>query len=429
MFDSIKALFGRGSRIASETLRGSVGRIYALGLAKWMHRDARVFADEGYQRNAIVFRCVNLRSENIAAVNYRVYVDGEPNDEHPLKKLLDQPNPSMGGREFREGLMAFKDLAGNAYFEVITNGTGLPSELWLMQPYQMKAVEDGDTKLVRAWVWEDGDYLRSWEVDKITGKSDLVQWKNFSPLSRHFGQSVIEAAAHSVDQHNSADEWNQALLQNSGSPSGMLSAEDTLSDAQYEKLKKEVNQRAGPGNAGRIILGEGGLKWTSFSFSPKEMDWLQGRNASAVNIGVVFGIPSQMLNIPGAQTYANFGQARLGVWQDTYLPQADKMAELFTKSLAYRYDPTGRTVVKAERDGIPALEESRTATMVQLNGVTYLTLNEKRQAAGYEPLDESSADQVWVSPGQVPISELEDQGQSDEPAFNIDAIPDEDEAN
>ncbi|WP_458694298.1 phage portal protein [Wolbachia endosymbiont (group A) of Andrena hattorfiana] len=134
-----------------------------------------------------------------------------------------------------------------------------------------------------------------------------------------YGLSPIEAAAYSIDQYNQAGAWNQAMLQNGARPSGAIvvkSAKDgsggSLSQEQYQRLKEQINDHySGSVNAGRPILLEGGLEWKEMSLSPRDMDFIESKHSSARDIALAFGVPPQLLGIPGDNTYSKLVEARL----------------------------------------------------------------------------------------------------------------------
>ncbi len=94
--------------------------------------------------------------------------------------------------------------------------------------------------------------------------------------------SPVEAASYSIDMHNNANGWNQALLQNSARPSGALVVKQAdnqsanLSEDQYQRIKSQIDEQfSGTANAGRPLLLEGGLEWKEMSLSPREMDYIE----------------------------------------------------------------------------------------------------------------------------------------------------------
>ena len=50
---------------------------------------------------------------------------------------------------------------------------------------------------------------------------------------------------------------------------------------------------------------EGGLDWKTMALSPRDMDFIELKNAAAREIALAFGVPPMLLGIPGDNTYAN----------------------------------------------------------------------------------------------------------------------------
>jgi phage portal protein BeeE len=46
-----------------------------------------------------------------------VFVGGQRADDHPLRKLLQPPNPEQGGADLMEAFFGHLQVAGNAYLE------------------------------------------------------------------------------------------------------------------------------------------------------------------------------------------------------------------------------------------------------------------------------------------------------------------------
>jgi HK97 family phage portal protein len=225
-------------------------------------------------------------------------------------------------------------------------------------------------------------------VDQGEGTlSPILQLALFHPLDDHYGFAPIEAAAFALDIHNAAGQWNKALLDNSARPSGALvySAKDggNLSIEQYERLKAELeNGFSGATRAGRPLLLEGGLDWKAMSLSPKDMDFLEAKNAAAREIALAFGVPPMLLGIPGDNTYANFKEANAAFWRSTVLPLTAKIAGALTGWLAPAFGEGLR--IWFDADQVDALSVDREALWARIGAADFLTVNEKRDAVGYQ---------------------------------------------
>lgn len=390
----------------------STSQFFGMGQAKHMGRTAIAFGREGYSQNVICFRCTQVIAEAIAEIPVVVYKGDKPDPNHPLQKLIDNPNPSQGWDQYVTELVAFRLITGNSFTDVNRGiSGGLPLQLQNWQPYQFKVVKPNIiSPIPHAYVWESGKIKAIWDVDPVTGQSDLYHWKSFHPFDPYFGMSPIEAAAYSVDQHNAASEWNLRLLQNDASPSGVLSTEGALTEEQYQRLKLDMEQNwGGSQNAKKPLLLEAGLTWQQLSMSPKDLDWIKGFNLSAQNIAAAYGVPLQVIPIPGSQTFANYAEARLSLYEDTAIPLGNNLLQELMKWLRPYY-PDGEVLsLRFNLDEVSALSSRRKEKWDTVNSSTILTTNEKRVELGFEeyvPGDENPANQILIASGDISIDDL-----------------------
>ena len=250
-------------------------------------------------------------------------------------------------------------------------------------------VVPGRHGLPAGYEYKVGSQTRRWAADALDGQSQILHLKQYHPLEDWYGFSPLEAAARAIDQFNAAEQWNQALLQNGCRPSGALSVESrdgplNLTPEQYDRLKEQLQEQyAGAVNAGRPILLEGGLKWTDMMLSPKDMDCLNAKYASARDIALAFGYPPMLLGIPGDNTYANQKEARLALWEQTILPLLDFVLDGLNHWLLPRFGETALRL-RYDEDAISALNPRREMLWARINAATFLSEDEKRQAVGYD---------------------------------------------
>lgn len=356
------------------------------GRARWTPRDYQALAREGYLGNAVVHRCVRLIAENAASCSLLVYDGAREIDAHPLLQLLVRPNPRQDGAALFEMIYAHLLLAGNAYVEAVALDESL-RELYALRPDRMKVVP-GDDGWAEAYEYCVGG--RSVRFDQLGAHiPPILHLTFFHPLDDHYGLAPIEAAATAVNTHNAASAWNKALLDNAARPSGALvytGAEGSLlSEQQFDRLKRELEDTyAGAVNAGRPLLLEGGLDWKAMSLTPKDMDFLEAKHAAAREIALAFGVPPMLLGIPGDNTFANFQEANRVFWRQTVLPLAQRVGSSLAQWLAPQFGGDIRVVIDADR--IDALSADRSAQWARVQAADFLTLNEKREATGYQPI-------------------------------------------
>ena len=385
MLHRLKAYFAPPETKASRTAK--LLAFESGGRARWTPRDYAALAREGYLANAIVHRAVRLIAENVASCAYLVFEGAQEREAHPLSLLLARPNARQDGNALLEMLVSHLLLAGNAYIEgVALDGT--VRELYALRPDRMKLVSGPD-----GWAeaYEYGVGGRSVRFDQTASPvPPILHLTFFHPLDDHYGLAPIEPAAVAIDTHNAGSKWNKALLDNAARPSGALVYAGpegaVLSDSQFDRLKRELTETyQGAVNAGRPLLLEGGLDWKAMSLTPKDMDFLEAKHTAAREIALAFGVPPMVLGIPGDNTYANFQEANRCFFRQTVLPLAARIGNSFAQWLAPQFGDGIRIVVDTDR--IDALAADRAALWERVSNAAFLTLNEKREAVGYAPLE------------------------------------------
>ena len=353
-----------------------------------MPRDYRAFATEGVMQNAVVYRCVRTIAESAASVPFLLYDKDKELTEHPLLALLASPNARESGPALFERWYAFLETAGNAYLEAVSL-RGEIRELYVLRPDRVKVIEGA-----RGWP-EAYEYAVNGRTVRLardaSGFLPVLHGTLFHPLDDYYGLSPIEAAAKAIDVHNEGAAWTKSLLDNAARPSGALVFKGTsglsnLTEEQFNRLKRELGDNyAGAMNAGRPLVLDGDLEWQGMSHSPADLDFANTRDVAAREIALSFGVPPMLLGIPGDNTYSNYREANLAFWRGTVLPLVARTASSLTRWLAPKFGDTLR--IGFDADQVQALALERESTWDKLNAASFLTLNEKRTAAGYSPID------------------------------------------
>jgi len=389
---SLRQLFARRLPLAEKT--SAAGPMIAwsqVGRPKWTARRYDALAEEGFRKNVIAYRCISMVAQAAAQIPWLLYDrDGHEFVQHPVLDLLARPNPLVDGVGFRENLVASYMIAGNVYVEAVRpRDGGKPQELYALRADRMKVIP-GATGFPQGYEYQVGGQTTRWGADILTGASDVLHVKHYHPLDDWYGLAPLEAALLAIDQHNAAGGWNQALLNNGARPSGALvfapkEGPASMSDEQVRRLKEQLDDYyQGSRNAGRPMLLEGGLDWRPMSLSPTDMDWLRGRDAAARDIALALGVPSQLIGLPDGQTYANKQEARLAFYEETVVPVAQRFVAAMNHWLLPMFGDG--FVLELDLDAVSTLSERREAVWGKLQNVDFLTINEKREAAGYGPL-------------------------------------------
>jgi len=406
-------IFQRIFNIGSEQKQSNMMGYFGVGTSEPKSYNYQDLAKEGYLKNAIVYRCVNEISKGASAVPFIIKDGDQILEEHPLIDLLNRPNPLQSYSEFFNSLYGYILLSGNAYILRVGSEMGTPQELHQLRPDRIE-IKGGSSAIPEKYKYMiNGRVKAEYLVDQENGFSELKHIKLWNPLDDYYGLSPLSAAAVEVDQFNMSSKHNVNLLQNGARPSGavIFKPKDdagfnvNLTETQRQQLLTDLNNRfQGTANAGRPLLPEGDFDRRETGLSPKDMGFLNLKHMSATDIAMCFGVPSQLVGVPDAQTYANVAEARLALYEEAIIPHLRKIASdlnewlvpMFGENLSLDFDI----------DSIPALSERRkkiyeNVTSAVREGI--MTRNEARKIVGLEPVD--GADGLYISATLFPLNE------------------------
>jgi HK97 family phage portal protein len=354
----------------------------------------------GYMSNPIVNRCVNMISNAVAGIPWKLYrktVDGKDHEieEHPVLELLKKPNPMLSENDFFSHYVYYLTIAGNVYVYRVGPNHGAPKELYFLRPDRvliLNATEGiGGSCDIFDFLTPIYEYACGTSRSKLDNNL-LHHGKNFNPLNDFYGLSPLQAAATSIDQNNEALLWNVNLLRNAASPTGILSTENNLGDEQIYRLKEQMNQKyQGPYNSGRPMLLEGGLKWDKVGMTPKEMDWTKGMKESSKNIALTLGVDPSLVGDGDHKTFNTFNDAQRSFYTETVIPLCDKIRDDFlNKWLLPLFPNTKDMYFQYDLEAVEVMNEDRTIIWKRViegleSGI--ITTDEAREAIGYEALE------------------------------------------
>ena len=196
-------------------------------------------------------------------------------DNHPLISLLARPNPLQSGVEYFHSLVSYLLISGNAYM-IKDKETTAPTELYLLRPDRIH-IKTGTSMIPEAYDYKlDNKTVSSYQVNPLTGYSQLKHIKLWNPLDDFYGLSPIVASAYNIDQHNLAGLHNIGLLKNGCTPSAMLKFQPrdetgmtaNLTDDQRSMILQDLETRFSQNGTGRPMLLEGDFDYVQMGLSP-----------------------------------------------------------------------------------------------------------------------------------------------------------------
>ncbi len=244
--------------------------------------------------------------------------------------------------------------------------SGMPGEIWTLRPDRISIVPDAQ-QLIRGYVYE----LDGQRIPLLP--QEVVHFKRWHPANDYYGLSALEAARLAVENDRAMARWNHNTFgQDNGVPAGIVNVREFVSDADFERLKREWRSSYGAGQRRTAFLRGGAVEWQHIGLSHTDLDFLQGRRANRDEILNIFGIPVGLLSENA--TEANAKVAERSFIERTLYPKLARIAQKITAELLPFYP--GDYVAEFEdirpTDVQARLDEIRTAGAV-------LSINEIRQ--------------------------------------------------
>ena len=348
--------------------------------------------------NPYVYRCKELRATAVSSLHPIVYDrDGNELKDHPLRRVLEMPNPTSTWRQLIYDVQVDLATWGNAFILPITTIKGV-SELWRIPADRVAPEYTGDIfHLVSRWIVNSGKntlYVRPEDIIHIHTQLNAGGVMGISPLA---------AAKMSISNQNESRAWNSAILNNGAKPSLIVQDPHEMTPEQFADFKQRINAgNAGIRNAGRIVVLDDGKTASTAGFTAVDMDFANGIVLTAREIAVAFGVPPENIGDSANKTYANAQEANKEFAMHTVVPLAQMTYEPIS-ALCRRYHPDIGSV-GFDMEEIDALKGDQTAMMQALTAANYLTINEKRARMSYE--DIPGGDVVLQPLGQAPLDEV-----------------------
>ena len=121
-------------------------------------------------------------------------------------------------------------------------------------------------------------------------------------------------------------------------------------------------------------------------FSPSDMEFLKTKEAAAREIAIAYGVPPQLLGLPGDNTYANYQEANRAFYRQTILPLVRRIGAAMGGWLGWRFG--AEIELTPDLDAIPALSAERDAQWNRIVAADFLDAEEKRALLGFAPKGE-----------------------------------------
>jgi HK97 family phage portal protein len=295
-----------------------------------------------------------------------------------LERLWKKANPTMNGNDLVRDLVSYMFLTGNGMLEVVRDGNGSPSELYVIDPRRMTPIPDPKIK-IRGW---------EYRVNNKTiflNKEDVIHIPFFHPSNNFWGYPPSKTAKRRVLTDEKAVLFRERFFDNNALVSGVLETEQELTDPQYKRIEKFWRQTySGVRNSHKVAILEGGLKFKAISQKAQEMEYNAGREFLRDEIFAIYGMYPAVVGLTRGLGKGEIELQYQIYYQETIMPimklVASKINEFFFGDIRFNSKKNTKFAIFDFGD-VPALKgdieaESRMAARYVDRGI--MKINEAR---------------------------------------------------
>jgi HK97 family phage portal protein len=183
--------------------------------------------------------------------------------------------------------------------------------------------------------------------------------------------------------------YTNAAFTNMARPEGLLTTDGTISDENFERLKKRFQQQyAGGRNAMKVFVMDQGMRFIPTSWKPVDLGKKETQRDVLERIAAAFRVPLAKL-ITEDVNKANAEAAQTDFLRDTVTPRLIRLEEKINEKLMPEY---GDEYFVAFENPLPEDREFRLNERIRNIKAGYTTRNEERAFDGLPPLPNGGDD-------------------------------------
>jgi HK97 family phage portal protein len=310
--------------------------------------------------------------------------------DHPLERLLQNPNPIFDMSDLLELSSQWLDATGNSIWLKVRDGNGAVVELWpaSVLSFQIERGADGLPESYR--------FLPS---NSIIPASDIIHIRRPDiRMSPFFGHGIISDILDTAKAETAVQLFQSRFFENDATPRAVLKWPPgaLIGQDEMDRLRTAWESKySSPANAGRIgILPDGGDVQLLGS-SAKELDFAKSKEELRDSIREAFRVPKIFFGDTENVNLANAETSYTVFMRDVVEHSLAKHARALTRGLANEFDAperssaTGRfiakqTLVIQHESVIPESEQDFMARVTQLK--QSMTIDEQRALISLPPL-------------------------------------------
>ncbi len=248
-----------------------------------------------YNEIAWLRAAVSLIAQSVALSEWRLFRQIKSGDReeitepHPLKDLLNRPNPHQSGHEFLELHQTFDELLGENYW-IKQRDTGKP-ELWLAPPQYMSIIPDA-TKYIGGYTFKRGDYSKTFKPDEV------ICFLTPNPMDMLTGSGRVSAVGIDIENESYSGQHIRNFFYWGADPGTVITypVEANITPDELDRLSEQwAAGHRSYGRAHRAAILTQGATVAKEGMTVKDMDFVNLRKYDRDAILGVFGVSYSMV--------------------------------------------------------------------------------------------------------------------------------------
>ena len=290
------------------------------GMPEYSEAHFETMVRQGWRKNELIFACVDKTANTAAQVELKVKSKSGASElmDHPLKKLIQAPNPYMSEFDFWSAIIIYQKLGGRSAWEKVRSRGGQVVQLWPLRPDWLRPIPSS-AKMISGYEYGPPG------VEKATlAVQDVADFKLFDPINPYHPWPPANVAARIGDVDNSATDYIKLLFDRGGVPQGLLKSKQKLADTAVADIRRRWAERYGgyeKWGVPAVLDSDAEYQKTGFTFEEMGLEFLDARDEARVCM--VMDIPAILVGAKiglDRATYANYSEARLAWWEDSLTP-------------------------------------------------------------------------------------------------------------
>ena len=315
-----------------------------------------------YVRSIYLWRCVDMIGQMSSSVALEVHNGDEDSGldsrQQGVANVLARPNPQWTGAALQYFVAASLAVANRAFLKQVRGVSGnspVILELWPINSNEVTIDYYDNSKVIAAFKRTTTKGVETYPVDPETGDCELIHI-NRPALNHQTDKSPAAIAAAPAEVFTRILQRCADIVSNSSNITGLLSTEKELHQKVLDEVRAQLDRfkLTGKESGGTMIAANAKWSLTRLSEDPASALSVEIKDSLARDVCMTFGVPTQLVGIPGTDTYNNLINARVGFLTDTVLPG---YINLYVAALNHALMHQSGSEIRVDVTHIPAMAD------------------------------------------------------------------------